>query len=99
MTGGEVEFGAVLLLCPFEHSFPERGADTLTADGFICDEIFEIGCFADDGAHNDGEGGDADDFAVVVDSEKHIVAIGVDEIFKPLFGDFAAVFAAARELD
>lgn len=95
MAGGEAELGAVFGASPVEHGAPELGADALTADGAIGDEIFEVGDSTDDGPHDDAESGDADDFASVVDGEEHIVKGGIDKISEPLFGDFAAVFTAA----
>ena len=95
MAGGEAELGAVFGAGPVEHGVPELGADALTADGAIGDEIFEIGDSMDDGPHDDAESGDADDFASVVDGEEHIVIVGGDEIVEPFLGDFAAVFTAA----
>lgn len=40
---GETKLGAVFVFCPEEHSFPEFSADTLTTNGGVGDEIFEIG--------------------------------------------------------
>ena len=99
MAGGEAEFGAALGAGPVEHGIPEGRADALSADIRISDKIFEVGDAADDGPHDDGERGDADDLIVVVEGEKHVVGGGRDEIVEPFLGDFAAVFAASRELN
>ena len=67
----------------------------MAADGSVGDEIFEVGGFSDDGSHDDAKGGDADDGIFVIVGEEHIVAVGIDEVFEPIFGDLAAVFAAS----
>ena len=95
MAGGEAELGAAFFPGPVKHGVPELATDALAADGNIGDKIFEIGDFANDGAHNDGKSGDADDFVLIVDGEKHVVSVGFDKIVKPFFGYFAAIFAAA----
>lgn len=69
VTGSEAEFGAVFAFGPAEHSVPEFSANALAADFFVGDEIFKIGNFSDDGAHDDGKGGDADDLVVVIIGE------------------------------
>ena len=69
LAGGETEFGAVLGAGPVEHSVPEGRADALAADILVGDEVFEIGDTADDGPHDNREGGDADDAVIVVEGE------------------------------
>ena len=96
LAGGEAKLGATFGGGPFEHGLPEGGADALTADGAVGDEIFKVGDTADDGSHDDAKGGDALDFAGAVDGEEHVVRGGIDKVSEPLFGDFSAVFAAAR---
>lgn len=59
VAGGEAEFGAIFVASPGKHSFPEGGADALTATGFISDEVFKVGDFLHDGSHDDAESGDA----------------------------------------
>lgn len=99
MAGGETEFGAVFCTSPVEHGVPKGGTDTLTANAFVGDKIFKVGDTTDDGSHDDGKSGDADDMVVVVESEKHVVEWGSDEIFEPFAWYFAAVAAATGELD
>ena len=53
VAGSEAEFGAIFVASPGKHSFPEGGADALTADIRVGDEIFEIGGFSHDGTHDD----------------------------------------------
>ena len=69
LAGGKTKFGTVFGAGPVEYGVPEGRADTLTANAFVGDEILEIGGFSDDWSHDDGEGGDADDAALVIDSE------------------------------
>ena len=69
MAGSEAKFGAVLGVGPVEHSVPEGRADTLAADILVGDEIFKIGDTADNGPHDNREGSDTDDAAIVVDGE------------------------------
>ena len=59
LAGGEAELCAIFVASPGKHSFPEGGADALTADIRVGDEIFEIGGLAYDGSHDDAESGDA----------------------------------------
>ncbi len=94
VAGGEAKFGTVFGAGPVEHGVPEGRANALAADARVGDEVFEIGDAADDGPHDDGESGDADDVVVVVEGEKHIVGGGRDEVFEPLTWYFPAVFAA-----
>lgn len=75
MAGSEAEFGAMFGVSPVERGVPKPRADALVADFFVGDEVFEVGDAADDGPHDDGESGDADDVVVVVEGEKHVVGL------------------------
>ena len=72
----------------------------MAADFFVGDEVFEIGDAADDGTHDNGKGGDADDLIVVivVEGEEHVVEWGSDEIVEPLARYFPVIFTATGEL-
>ena len=48
---GEFEILTTFFGGPVEHGLPKGGADAFAADGAVGDEIFEIGVFADTGAH------------------------------------------------
>ncbi len=48
---GEFEVFTTFFGCPFEHGLPKGGADAFATDGVVGDEIFEVGIFADAGAH------------------------------------------------
>lgn len=103
----EIEFLTTVSAGPAKHGVPESGADALSAIGFVGDEVFEVGVFPDDGAHDDGKSGDADNLAVVmigafygvVDSKKHVVRRGTNKLGEPRFWNVAAIFAAARKLN
>lgn len=99
MARGETELGAAFPFGPRKHGGPKDAAEAVATSRFVDNEIFEISDFADDGSHDDGEGGDTIDFAIVIDGDEEVVRRGSDEVVEPLFWNFAAVFVAAGELN
>ena len=69
MTRGETKLGTVFVTSPIKDGFPNSRTDTLTANVFVGDEIFKVSSFSNDWSHDDGESGNADDAALVIDSE------------------------------
>ena len=95
VAASEFEIFATFVGGPIKHGVPEGTADALATDARIGDKIFEVGVFPDNGTHGDGKSGDADDFLVIIESDKHVVVGASDEVFKPFAGDFSAVFATS----
>ena len=71
----------------------------MTANGCVGNEIFEIGVSKDAGTHGNRKGSDALDLTMVVDSEKHVVVVGLNELVEPIARNLAFVFAAAGQLN